>query len=102
MDDQLRAHPDLGLGGPSVPWVNHAMREMNALHAMDSPLTPCLTFLGTEEAIVDPRRIKSRMPRWSNGELVMLQNGRHEVMIEVPEIREAVYAKTATHFARYS
>lgn len=101
MDDQLRAHPDLGLGGPSLQWLNRAMTEMNALHRMESPATPCVTFLGTEEAVVDPERIKSRMPRWTNGELVMLPNGRHEVMIETPDIRDVVYQKTAQHFAAH-
>lgn len=102
MQEQLRKYPDLGLGGPSMTWLNEALRECLALSRMPSPATPCLTFLGTDEAIVSPSRIQDRMARWPNGELVIVQDGKHEVMLETPEIRRSVYEKTLAHFAAHS
>lgn len=102
MQEQLREHPDLALGGPSMTWLNEALREMLALSRLPSPATPCLTFLGTDETIVAPSRIKNRMSRWPNGELVIIPDARHEVMLETPEIRREVYEKTCALFERHS
>lgn len=101
MQDQLRQYPDLALGGPSMTWLNEALREMLALARMPSPDLPCLTFLGTDESIVTPSRIRDRMARWPKGELVVIPNARHEVMHENDAIRRTVYDQTIAHFARH-
>jgi len=101
MQEQLRKYPDLALGGPSMTWLSEALREMRTLSQMKSPNAPCLTFLGTEETIVMPSRIHDRMGRWPNGELVIMQDGRHEVMLETPTIRRKVYDQTCAHFAAH-
>lgn len=93
MGRQLRAHPDLGLGGPSLHWLNQALAETLLLARRPAPNIDCLTFLGEDEAIVDTGRIHARMDSWSNGELVMLPGGRHEVLIEKPAIRDAIFAR---------
>ena len=98
MRDQLRAHPELGLGGPSVQWIGEALREMRSLHNMISPKYPCVTGLGTDETIVSPERIHSRMDRWSNGELAIYEGAKHEIMIELPHIRDDFFAKTIALF----
>lgn len=90
LQNQLKTHPDLALGGPSLHWLNESLREMRTLSMLPSPDLPCVTFLGTEEAIVDPTRIYQRMEKWPGGELVVLENGRHEVLMEKPEIRDRV------------
>jgi len=90
LQTQLKAHPDLALGGPSLHWLNEALREMRTLAQRASPDLPCVTFLGSEEAIVDPTRIHERMDSWSNGELMVLDMGRHEVLMELPKIRDKV------------
>ena len=90
LKQQLIAHPDLALGGPSLHWLNESLREMRILSQRPSPNLPCATFLGTDEAIVDSERIHNRMDRWSNGELVVLDKGRHEVLMERPNLRDRV------------
>lgn len=95
---QLTRYPDLGLGGPTLQWLNLALREMRRLSHLPSPDVPTITFLGTNEAVVDPRRIHARMAKWPNGALVMLKGGEHEVMLEVPAIRDKVYAAMIAHF----
>lgn len=96
---QIRTHPDLALGGPSLQWVYESMKEMNALAALDSPAMPCLTLLGSSEDIVDPARIQERMARWPNGHLEMLHGAEHEVMLEIPATRQKVFDMMAAHFA---
>ncbi|MEO1639192.1 MAG: alpha/beta hydrolase [Pseudomonadota bacterium] len=95
---QLQLQPDLGLGGPSLRWLNTALREMHQLSTIPSPNVPCLTFLGTDEAIVDPFRIRSRMQKWPGGVLRMIEGGKHEMMMDVPDMRAMVYDETVALF----
>ncbi|SHJ44456.1 lysophospholipase [Palleronia salina] len=98
MARQVEKHPELGLGGPSLRWLNEALVECRALAALASPDIPCLTVLGSEEMIVDPARIRSRMDRWPSGRLMMVEGGRHECMMETPERRDAVFDALRAHF----
>ena len=91
MQTQLTAHPELGLGGPSLRWLNESLREMWTLSGMPSPVLPCATFLGTNETIVDSDRIIARMGDWTNGALHVLEGARHEVMMEAPDVRSDVF-----------
>lgn len=98
LQQQIRAQPDLALGGPSLHWLGEALREMHALSTLPAPDVPCLTFLGTDEEIVDPANIHALMNRWRCGDLVLLEGGRHEVMMERLELRDRVFNGAATHF----
>jgi lysophospholipase len=93
MRDQNLAYPGLDLGGPSVHWVDAAIREGAELQEMTPPAVPCLTFLGLEEAIVSPLAIIKVMAKWPTGELITITGGRHEVLMENPAILARVYAK---------
>ena len=101
MRAQLIAHPELGLGGPSLRWLNTALREMRALNRKPSPEVPCLTWLGGREAIVDPERIRSRMARWPNGRLREVESGQHEMLMDTPEVRRMVIDEITEHFAAH-
>ncbi len=98
MQDQMTAQPDLSLGGPSLHWLNESLLEMRALSRRPSPATPCLTFLGSQESIVDPSRITARMAVWPGGQLVPLKDCKHEVMMEGPAVRAQVFDQIAGHF----
>ena len=91
MQRQLRGHPDLSLGGPSLHWLNQALAETLHLARRPAPDLPCLTFLGEAEGIVDPARVLTRMQSWPRGELVMLPEARHEVLMETPETRQVIF-----------
>jgi lysophospholipase len=99
MRHQLERHPDLALGGPSLHWLHEALREMRALARLPAPQVPALTFLGSEEAVVDPARIIGRMGAWPEGRLVTLEGAQHEVLMETPAIRTRVLDAIAAHFA---
>lgn len=98
MQDHLHAYPALGLGGPSLNWLNEALIDMRALAARPSPAVPCITFAGSLEAIVDQSRIHDRMGRWPGGTLRVFEGAQHELMIEAPAIREEIYDALAQHF----
>lgn len=100
MRRQIAAHPDLALGGPSLTWLNESLREMRALAAARAPAVPALTFLGADETIVDPARIRRRMAGWPGGELVVVPGARHEVMMETPPTRRMVFDRAAALFSR--
>jgi lysophospholipase len=106
MWDWMRGHvaadPDLGLGGPSLHWLNEALREMLRLAWLGSPDVPALAFVGSDEAIVDPGRIQRRMAAWPGGRLVTLPGARHEVLMETPTTRARVFRETLEHFARHA
>lgn len=93
MQEQIMAHPELSLGGPSLNWLHEALRETLELSRLPAPDLPCLTFLGTNERIVDPKRIRARMASWPGGTLEMVENGEHEVLMESPQMRAASMAR---------
>lgn len=99
MKHQLDRHPDLALGGPSLHWLHEALTEMRALARLPAPAIPTLAFLGSEEAIVDPAAVATRMNAWPGGRLVTLQDAQHEVLMETPAIRTRVLDTIAVHFA---
>lgn len=99
MQRQARAHPDLTLGGPSMGWLYAALRETRALRAMAPPRVPALTFLGTNERIVDTAPIHDLMARWGDlGRLEVIEGAEHEVLMEPPEIRVQVNGMLAVLF----
>ena len=101
MQDQLAAQPDLSLGGPTVQWLTESMAECASLAANASPALPCVTFLGTNEQIVNTAAIHDRMARWPGGELVMVDTAQHEVMMEGPDIRREVFDRMVRLFDQY-
>lgn len=98
MQEQMRQVPDMALGGPSLHWLNEALMEMRGLAARPAPDMPCVTFLGTDEKIVDPEAIKTRMAAWPGGDLITIEGGEHEVLMELPEMREQVHDACAALF----
>jgi len=100
MQDQLRRHPDLALGGPSLHWLDEALTECAALAALPSPDLPVLCFLGLEEKVVDDTAIRDRMARWPSGQLELVANSEHEVMMEVPATRERYFDLVTALFRR--
>ncbi|MBS1303017.1 alpha/beta hydrolase [Loktanella sp. SALINAS62] len=98
MIHQLTEQPDLGLGGPSLRWLYEALNETRNLARLTSPRTPCLTFLGSAETIVDAPRIRTRMDKWPGGTLDVIDGAKHEVMMETPDVRERVFDATCALF----
>lgn len=85
MRQQLLQHPELVLGGPSFIWLREALAETRKLARRPSPNLPCLTYLGTNERIVDIRAAHRRMAAWPQGRLELVEGGEHEVLMESAE-----------------
>lgn len=102
MFEWLRSHllsnHELGLGGPSLHWLNEALLETRRLTRMPSPDLPCLTYLGSREAIVEAERIHERMGSWPGARLELVEGCEHEIMMETPPIRRRFFDDVATHF----
>ena len=98
MKAQLRAHPELVLGGPSMTWVNEALFETRALARMPAPDIPCLCVVGENERIVDVADIRARMATWPGGRLVIAPGAEHETMMEREEIRTRFFDMATAHF----
>tara|TARA_R110002049_G_scaffold140930_9_gene302425 strand:- start:32248 stop:33195 length:948 start_codon:yes stop_codon:yes gene_type:complete len=98
MRDQLQAHPELSLGGPSYVWLREAMAETRHLASRAAPSVPCVTWLGSNERIVATPRIHTRMQHWSGGRLEIVPGGEHEVLMETDELRKPVFDGIAKLF----
>ena len=101
MQTQVTSQPDFVLGGPSLRWLNESLREMRGLAGKPSPDMPCVTFLGSDEEIVDPDAIRTRMAHWTDGALHLLHGGRHEVLMETPQMRGLVFDEIAALFDKH-
>ncbi|MGH1466210.1 MAG: alpha/beta fold hydrolase [Cognatishimia sp.] len=98
LQSHARAQPQLMIGGPTMRWLSQALRECSDLRRHPAPQIPCLTFLGTDENIVCPGAITSRMTSWEDGTLDMVPAGEHEVLMDNPTIRGDVTRKIAALF----
>ncbi len=91
MRDQLTAHPELALGGPSFHWLNEALNETKHLAGRTAPSLPAVAWVGSNERIVEPARIHDRMEAWKGGRLEIVQGGEHEVLLEIDALRTSIY-----------
>ena len=88
----LKAHPELGLGGPSLGWAHAAFRETEALATLPAP-HPILTFLGDEENIVSPKGVTRYMAKPGAGKLVTFPNAQHEIFMETGPVQARAWSE---------
>jgi lysophospholipase len=98
MYEQLSAHPNFALGGPSFVWLREALLETRHLERRPSPDLPCITFLGSNERIVDIPKIHDRMAQWKKGRLEIVPGGEHEILMEHQTVSDPIFDDIATLF----
>lgn len=98
MRRQVVEVPDLALGGPSIAWLQAALRECAALSAMPAPPVPVVCGLGTAEKVVDVPPIHLRMAGWASGQLDLYPGAEHEIMMEGPAARARFFDRAAALF----
>jgi lysophospholipase len=91
MRDQLAAMPALGVGGPTLHWLDLAMAEARALMAMPPPPVPALIAWGSQERIADRRAMARMAARWPGAQAMVFPRARHEIPMETPEVRAAFH-----------
>jgi len=96
--NQLRAHPELRLGAPSMRWLAAALREMAALDALLSPGLPAICGLGTGDKIISQKAIRDRMAQWHNAKLTEYDSALHELLMERPVVRDDFLAQCVALF----
>lgn len=89
---------EFALGGPSVQWMGEATTENKALAALPRPDVPVITFLGTQEAIVSSDAIRRIHANWPGAELRIVENAKHEVMMEADPARRRFIDETLEFF----
>lgn len=99
MMGQVKAHPELALGGPSNRWVKAALDETTTLMQMPAPDIPSLALLGTDERIVEPQAIRTYMAQWPGGHLLEVAGAEHEVLMETPDRRGIALGAICDWFA---
>lgn len=87
--EQVSRDPLLALGGPSIAWVYHALRECRALARLKAPQNiPVLAFVGTDERIVSRAQITSNLAKWPGAEIVEIKGAAHEILMETDPMRD--------------
>jgi len=91
----VAAHPEIGLGHPTVGWLNAAFRLMREFEDSDFPrktLTPILTIAASEDQVTDPRATERFVSRLRAGRLVMIEGAKHELLVERDAFRQQFFA----------
>lgn len=102
MQAQLAANPALRLAGPSLRWTGAALSELARLARAPSPPVPALIALGGAEAIVSPAAIRDRAARWPGAERIDYPGAAHELLMEIPAVRDDLVARAAALFAAHA
>ncbi|GGG65810.1 hydrolase [Salipiger pallidus] len=97
---QVSDLPELQLGGPSLRWLHEALGECAALSRLRSPAIPAITFVGSNERIVDVPRIAARMAAWPGGQLETVAGGEHEVLMEDAVTRGRIISQIVQVFEK--
>jgi lysophospholipase len=97
--DQAKQAPELQIGGPTMSWLYEALSECRNLSKVSSPDTPCITFCGELDQLVDNTSIKSRMEQWPNGQFSMIRNAKHDVLTETSEVGGDVMGQIFAFFS---
>lgn len=90
MRDQLRAHPELALGGPSYVWLREALAETAHLAGRAAPSMQAVTWLGSNERIVNTAHVHARMETWKGGRLELVEGSEHEILMGSDSQRRAI------------
>jgi lysophospholipase len=87
--------PELGLGDPTIGWVNAAFRLMARFADPEFPrrtLTPTLVIASGADVVVDTRAIERFSTRLKAGALLVVPQARHEIMMERDPLRAQFWA----------
>lgn len=89
-DQWFSADPRLSLGGPTVGWARQAVKSMIQTAQpgfLERIALPVTIVSAGEDRLVEPRTHEAMVTRLKDGELVLLHDSLHEVMMEHDPIR---------------
>jgi lysophospholipase len=91
----LKAAPQLGLGDPTVGWLNAAFRLMDEFSDPEYPrrtFTPALVFGAGADRVVSTLALERFATRLKVGRLIIIPDSRHEILMERDHIRAQFWA----------
>jgi len=91
----VAAEPELGLGWPTVGWLDAAFRLMREFEDPDYPrrvLTPILVVASGADRVTDTRAAERFAARLRAGRLIVVDGAEHELMMERDVFREQFWA----------
>ena len=91
----LTAVPQLGIGDPTIGWLNAAFRLMRQFADPDYPrrtLTPLLIIAAGDDKVVRTPMIEAFASLLKAGRFITIPHARHEILMERDPIREQFWA----------
>lgn len=91
----IRAEPKLGLGGSTFGWLAAAFRSIAAASSpgyLAAVKTPVLIAMAGQDALIDRAALQFAAEHLPQGELVSIENARHEILIETDACRAKFWA----------
>jgi len=96
--NHAQTRPELQTGGSSMGWLLQGLLECRRLSKIRVPDTLCIAFCGDQDGVVDFHAIEKRMAGWRNGRVELIRNAKHELLLEVPAVRERVMTQISDLF----
>lgn len=100
--DLARQLPNLQIGSPSIRWLYEALTETRRLSKMPSPNIPCKAYWGKEDVTVTGHDIERRIKEWPDGHFNILPAAKHELLMEVVDVREHIVNDMIDFFEKSS
>ena len=91
----IAAQPAVGLGAPTIGWLNAAFRCMKQFEDPEFALrttTPILVVAASDERLVSLPAIERFATRLKAGRLIVIPHARHEIMMERDVMRQQFWA----------
>jgi lysophospholipase len=101
MTRQTKTYPALGLGGPSIHWIYESLIETRRLRKQKQPDVPSLTWIGDNERIIDVQAVHEVTSNWPGAGLEVVPDAEHELLMEVPSVRDRFVKASAAFFERH-
>lgn len=91
----VAAAPQLAIGGPTIGWVNAALRLTRRLADPEFPrrtTTPTLIVAGADDHVVSTAATARFANRLKAGRMILVHGARHEILQETDATREQFWA----------
>lgn len=91
----LDTAPDLGLGGPTIAWLQAAAAAMNQINGFGFPPTvhvPVLMLAAGIDQVVSSKAIEELAMQLKAGDRIVIDGARHEILQEHDRFREQFWA----------
>jgi lysophospholipase len=94
MQRWLAAHPDLGIGDPTIGWIAAIFHALDGLEAEDfgaANRTPILMLTAGDDTVVSSRAAEALAQRMRGASAIALPGARHEILMEQDTTRAAFW-----------